>query len=412
MHIWRYHPAVQELARIVATGELGSVHMLRTIRTNWTSPRTDTDSIWTLVPHDLTIALAVLGDIPEPRYALAEVIDGRPVGLIAALGDMPHFVLEASTRYADKRREIRLHCSEGVAIFPGHESGSVLICRGTGLEPETEIRRFDNTPPLRRELEVFVEHLHGGPAPPTGADEGAAVVEMICSPARTGRPPAFGMNSSLRATVVVPTTADRGPLLPYSVGSILNQTVEDLEVFVIGDGVTPATRSVIRDLQQQDARIRFFDHPKDVRRGELYRHAALAEARGRIVCYLCDRDLMLPDHVETMANLLAEADFAHSLRYSISPDGNLSFNIKSDITDPQQRSALSVFEINTQLSMAAHTMSIYRQLPHGWRTTPPGITTDNYMWHQILKQPDCKVAASQWPSDSVFQARQSSGLAC
>ena len=56
------------------------------------------------------------------------------------------------------------------------------------------------------------------------------------------RPSSIGsgvdMSSELAATVVLPTTGDRGPLLPYSVGSILSQTVRNIEVFIMGDGVT------------------------------------------------------------------------------------------------------------------------------------------------------------------------------
>ena len=58
------------------------------------------------------------------------------------------------------------------------------------------------------------------------------------------------------------------------------------------------------ELTAADPRVRWFDNPKGPRHGELHRHAALQEARGEIVCYLCDDDLWLPDHVERMRALL------------------------------------------------------------------------------------------------------------
>src|SRR5882724_7051582 len=119
-------------------------------------------------------------------------------------------------------------------------------------------------------------------------------------------------NPSLTATIIIPTSIDRGPTLTLAVESVLRQTVRDLEVFIIGDGVHAVTREAARALEQADARVRFFDHPKHARRGEPYRDEALQTARGRVVCYLCDRDLYLPDHVETMDGLLKEADFAHA----------------------------------------------------------------------------------------------------
>jgi predicted dehydrogenase len=157
------------------------VHGLRTFRTNWTSPRKDTDSLWTLAPHDLSIAIAVLGTIPEPVSALAEVSDDRAVGLVAILGQSPWFVLEVSTRYADKRREVRLHCRDGVAVLPNVESTHIEIARGAiGAEkPLRERLPFDPERPLARSLRIFLEHVVGGPPPPTSAAEGLAVVASL-----------------------------------------------------------------------------------------------------------------------------------------------------------------------------------------------------------------------------------------
>jgi glycosyltransferase involved in cell wall biosynthesis len=49
---------------------------------------------------------------------------------------------------------------------------------------------------------------------------------------------------TLAATVLVPTH-DHGLTLLRSVRSALRQTVEELEVFVVGDGVPDETRDVI-----------------------------------------------------------------------------------------------------------------------------------------------------------------------
>ncbi len=215
---------------------------------------------------------------------------------------------------------------------------------------------------------------------------------------------------ALVATVLVPTTGNRGPLLPYSVGSILAQSIRDIEVFIMGDGVTDATRAVVAGLMHSDPRIRFFDHPKHPRRGEPYRHAALAEARGRIVCYLCDRDLMLPNHVEAMSRLLADADFGHTLRFGIAPEGGFSFSATLDIDDPRDRNEAVLASPQIPLSCGGHTLAMYRRLPHGWRTTPPGRFTDHYMWQQFLAEPDCRTATSTSPTILYFKRGDHPGL--
>jgi len=196
---------------------------------------------------------------------------------------------------------------------------------------------------------------------------------------------------SIKATVLVPTSIDRGPLLPYSLGSIQRQTVQDIEIFIIGDGVEEITRRHVHELMERDPRIRFFDHPKHSRRGEPYRHAALQEARGEIVCYMCDRDLMLPDHVETLLRLLQDADFATTLLYDTHPDA-LRISGCRDAADPDDRARLAKGG-GYSLSAFGHTLKYYRVLPHGWRETPRDRNTDNYMCQQFLSEPTCRAVS-------------------
>jgi hypothetical protein len=196
---------------------------------------------------------------------------------------------------------------------------------------------------------------------------------------------------TLAATVLVPTY-NHGPTLLRSVASALAQTVDDLEVFVIGDGVPDVTRELMAGLAAADERVRFFDHPKGPRHGELYRHAALQEARGEIVCYLCDDDLWLPGHVEHLRGLLAESDFAYSLPFWIDPHGAIH-PLRVDLSLPYFQVLFRGGENRIPLSMAGHTLELYRRLPEGWRTAPDGIYTDLYMFQQILAVPGCRAAA-------------------
>jgi GalNAc5-diNAcBac-PP-undecaprenol beta-1,3-glucosyltransferase len=212
-----------------------------------------------------------------------------------------------------------------------------------------------------------------------------------------------------QATVVVPTF-NHGPTLYRSVGSALAQSVEDIEVFIVGDGVPDATRAIAADLMK-DGRVRFFDNPKGPRHGEIHRHAALAEARGRIVCYLGDDDLWLPEHVETMLRCLEDADFAHAPKLIVEEDGRLMAG-GVDLGIPIHRTRMlapGAKGVTFSFSCGAHTLAIYRRLPHGWRTTPDGIATDRYMWQQILSQPGCRAVGSERPTVLHFPDRPRRG---
>ena len=205
---------------------------------------------------------------------------------------------------------------------------------------------------------------------------------------------------TLQATVLIPTH-DHGETLRYAVKSALGQTVQDLEVFIIGDGVPDTAKRVIAELVEQDSRIRFFDHPKHERRGEPYRHAALREACGRIVCYLGDRDIWLPDHVEFMLTLLQDADFANTLPLHVLP-GDVLRPFPVDLSSPFYRKMHLFGQNRIPFSCATHTLAMYRRLPHGWRTTPKGLATDLYMFQQFLSQPECRATSGVHPTAITF----------
>ncbi len=204
-------------------------------------------------------------------------------------------------------------------------------------------------------------------------------------------------------SVVLPTSIDRGLILPHSIGSIQRQTVQNFEILVIGDGVNDMTRSVINELSHQDQRIRFFDFPKHPRRGEEYRHKLLMnEARGKYIAYLCDRDLYLPHHLETLALYLEKYDFASTLNYTML-EGMESMVYGRKNLDAWNAPAW-------YLSCTGHTLAYYKKLPFGWRTTPSGQFTDIYMWEQFINQKDCRTYCGLEPTVLWFKRGNHPGM--
>lgn len=200
--------------------------------------------------------------------------------------------------------------------------------------------------------------------------------------------------SNLIASVVIPTH-DHGPTITYALRSALSQTVEDLEVLVIGDGATDATREIVAEFAGLDERVRYFDFPKGPHLGEAYRGEVLKEARGEIVCYLSDDDLWLVEHVETMHKMLQGADFAHSFPIRIEPDGRVeSWNV--DLGIPWYRTEILEGRNRIPLSCGAHRLDSYRRLPLGWQTTD--MHTDLFMWRQLIGEPDMRSVSGTEPT--------------
>ena len=207
------------------------------------------------------------------------------------------------------------------------------------------------------------------------------------------------MNSPL-FTIILPTSIDRGLLLPFSIGSAQNQSIQNFELFVIGDGVNDYTRSVIEDLRSKDSRIQFFDFPKHPRRGEENRHQVMQQARGKYVAYLADRDYWLSHHLETMELYLKNYDFASTLNYDVK-DEYMIFGRKN----------LDAWHAPSWLlSCVGHTLEMYHNLPYGWRTTPKHLYTDRYMWEQFLSHPECRSYCGLEPTVMWFKRGDHPGL--
>ena len=209
----------------------------------------------------------------------------------------------------------------------------------------------------------------------------------------------------MRATVLVPTHR-HAETLPHAVGSALAQTITDLEVFIVGDGVDDATRAAALALAAADPRVRFFDFPKRPRHGELSRHEALAEARGDLISYLSDDDLYYPDHLETVAARLEHADFAQAMALFIQPDGEVFAEVGTPL-EPGFRVIMTLEARNVvPLSGGAHTRDLYRRLPFGWRTSPDDVWTDLHMWRQIFSVEGIRVELCDHPTVVVFPTLQ------
>ncbi len=180
MDKWRYHPGVEALRDIAVSQELGPVVGLRLTRVGWGRQHPDVDAVWTLTPHDISIALEILGAIPTPRTA---VMEPHGAGLVGILGHSPWCVIETSASGLEERREVRLVCRDGVAVLNCMTDTILRIARTPVSEgaPGIEERALAAELPLLRELRAFVDHLRGGPAPRSSVAEGAATVRTIAS---------------------------------------------------------------------------------------------------------------------------------------------------------------------------------------------------------------------------------------
>jgi glycosyltransferase involved in cell wall biosynthesis len=212
----------------------------------------------------------------------------------------------------------------------------------------------------------------------------------------------MAVSRSLQAAVIVPTF-DHGATLRHSVGSALRQTVPDIELVIVGDGMPDEAREVALELERSDERVRFADNPKGESRGEAHRNAVLQEITAPYVFYLSDDDLWMPEHLASMLATfeVTGADFVHSAPVWRMADGSW-YRWVVDLAQPRYRRLIFEGRNRVPLSCGAHRLDCYRRLPHGWRPAPPGEYTDAWMWRQFAERPDTKFACSRLPTALNF----------
>lgn len=121
-------------------------------------------------------------------------------------------------------------------------------------------------------------------------------------------------------TVLMPTH-NRADVLPFAIRSVLNQTVEDFELLVVGDGCTDGTAQVMAQIT--DPRVTWLDLPKAPGFGYANRNIALGQARGALFAFAAHDDLYLPDHLERMARMfeIDSVQWAYSRPLWVRDDG-------------------------------------------------------------------------------------------
>jgi glycosyltransferase involved in cell wall biosynthesis len=117
---------------------------------------------------------------------------------------------------------------------------------------------------------------------------------------------------SPRVSVII-ATYNRSEVLRYAIASVLDQTMDDLELLVVGDGCTDDSEQVVAAIG--DPRLRWINLPVNTGHQSGPNNRGLQEAKGEFVAYLGHDDLWLKHHLACTIGKLEEtgAAFAHSL---------------------------------------------------------------------------------------------------
>ncbi len=192
-HVLRFHPGYRALEDVVASGALGSIRYVHATRLGLGKFFANTDVMWDIAPHDLSILLAIIGDVPE--RARLEGIAG-----VTDAPDFAHLHLEFRSgakahvfvsRLSPKReRRFSVIGEDAMAVFDDFEAPGQKLAvyrhkvwrEDTGIKFESadpEYIDLGDALPLTAELEEFMAAIKAGVATRASAREGLEVIRAL-----------------------------------------------------------------------------------------------------------------------------------------------------------------------------------------------------------------------------------------
>jgi predicted dehydrogenase len=198
-HLMEYHPAIQALRKLVDSGELGEIRRIESRRSNHGVLRTDENAWWSLAPHDLSMAVRLMGDWPTSilcdgqcivQKDIADVVGGTlkfPGSRLARI--------DVSWHDPAKVRELKLYGTKKWAVFNDMlpwDRKVIVYDRGFDVDPAAQpkaritMRRgaeialpLASTEPLIAEARHFVECVRTRNRPISDGRSGTGIVALL-----------------------------------------------------------------------------------------------------------------------------------------------------------------------------------------------------------------------------------------
>ena len=198
-HLLEYHPAVRRLKELIDSGEMGTIYYLYSRRVNLGKFRSEENALWSFAPHDISVALYLLGDAPVQVTARGECYLQDGVEDVAFLTlhfqnkimahihvswldpyRMREFTIVGSKKmvqFDDTSNMEKIKIFDKGAAYTGAYEGygeSLSVRIGDILIPKVDMKE-----PLREECQHFLDCVMEGSPPQTDGESGLRVVQVL-----------------------------------------------------------------------------------------------------------------------------------------------------------------------------------------------------------------------------------------
>jgi UDP-2-acetamido-3-amino-2,3-dideoxy-glucuronate N-acetyltransferase len=191
-HILQYHPAVIKLKELINTGELGKIQYLYSNRLNIGKIRNEENILWSFAPHDISVILMLLGEMPESVYATGGSYLQRKIpDTTLTTMDFPSGVkahIFVSWLHPVKEQKLVVVGDKKMAVFDDVGEQKLLLYPHridwldripVASKEAAEVVSVHMEEPLKLECRHFLECIEKDQQPRTDGEEGLRVLKIL-----------------------------------------------------------------------------------------------------------------------------------------------------------------------------------------------------------------------------------------
>ncbi len=200
-HVFEYNPAVAYIKQLIDSGELGELYYLYSRRVNLGRLQSDVNALWSIAPHDISIALHLLGQMPDAvRCQGASCLNGVVEDVVFLTMFFPNNVLchvHASWLDPSKTREMTVVGSHKMVVYDDVSAEGKVRVYDKGAFRKGDVTygdfqyklhsgdilipRLDMREPLQVECAHFVDCIRSGATPLTDGANGLRVLRVLAA---------------------------------------------------------------------------------------------------------------------------------------------------------------------------------------------------------------------------------------
>lgn len=192
-HILEYHPAIVKIKQLVQKGDLGKINYIYSNRLNLGKFRSEENILWSFAPHDISVMLSILDEMPEDvsahggSYLNPNIADVTVTSMSFPSGVKAHIFVSWLHPYKEQR--LVVVGEKKMVVFNDVIPEDKLLAYNHKIDwidrmptprpEEAQPIKIDMEEPLKLECKHFIECIKKRKTPQTDGESGLRVLKIL-----------------------------------------------------------------------------------------------------------------------------------------------------------------------------------------------------------------------------------------